>query len=115
MVWLILGPSGSGKSSFGQWLAAERNWLHLEIDRYREGDGIDLNNLRREWNEFYLHRNAECFGGVLRKRIEANSRSQSALTFPGDLVLSPDHMIAAHSAGIRTIYLYGSAAHCIPP
>ena len=49
-VWLILGPSGAGKSGFGRWLATEQNWLQLEIDRFPEGDGIDLNNLRAEWN-----------------------------------------------------------------
>jgi hypothetical protein len=37
-VWLVLGPSGIGKRSFGEWLATERNWLHLEIDRYPEGN-----------------------------------------------------------------------------
>ena len=71
-VWLILGPSGAGKSSFGEWLAAERNWLHLEIDQFPK-DGIDVNNLRGEWDEFYGRGNAECLGEVLRQRLEANS------------------------------------------
>lgn len=54
VIWLILGLSGTGKSSFGQWLAAERGFLHLEIDP-PAGDGIDLEGLRPEWNEFYVN------------------------------------------------------------
>lgn len=112
-LWLILGPSGSGKSSFGKWLAAERNWLHLEVDRYPEGDGIDLLNLRAEWNEFYEHGNPKGLGEAVQRRLGANSKARGVLTFPGNLVLSPDRVIAASQKGIRTICLYGSAAHCI--
>ena len=113
MVWLILGPSGAGKSSFGQWLNSERNWLHIEIDRFPEGDGIALNNLSYEWNAFCDSRNGEPLRVILRKRLEERSKAHGVMTFPGNLVLSPDHMDAATQTGIRTIYLYGSAAHCI--
>lgn len=112
-ICLILGPSGVGKSSFGEWLATERNWLHLEIDRFPEGDGVDLNTLRPEWDEFYLAGNAKRLGGAVQQRLEEISKTRAVLTFPGNLILSPDHVIAATQAGIRTIYLYGSAAHCI--
>jgi hypothetical protein len=94
-VWLILGPSGAEKSSFGKWLAAKRNWLHLEIDQYLQ-DGIDLQNLR-----------------ALQQRVAANSRMSCVLTFSGCLVLPPERIVAGAQPGIRTIYLYGSAAHCI--
>ena len=78
----ILGPSGVGKSSFGQWLAAERNWLHLEIDRYPDGDGIDLNSLRSEWDEFYTRKKPERLTEVISKRLQPNEVG-AALTFPG--------------------------------
>jgi hypothetical protein len=113
IVWLVLGPSGAGKSSFGKWLADERNWLHLEVDRYPEGDGIDLLSLRAEWNEFYEHGNPKGLGEAVQQHLETNSKARGVLTFPGNLALSPDQMVAATQAGIRTIYLYGSAAHCI--
>jgi len=111
-VWLILGPSGAGKSSFGEWLAAERNWLYMEIDRYPK-NGIDLHKLRAEWNDFYVHGNPKRLGEAVQQRLKDNSKSRGVLTFPGNLVLSPDHMVAAAQVGIRTIYLYGSADHCI--
>lgn len=112
-IWLILGPSGVGKSSFGDWLATEQNWLHLEIDRYPAGDGIDLNNLRPEWNEFYEGGKAKRLGEAVQQRLEANAKAYGVLTFPGNLILSPSLVIAATQARIRTIYLYGSKAHCI--
>lgn len=112
-VWFILGPSGAGKSSIGQWLAAERNWLHLEIDQYPKGDGINLENLRTEWDAFYEHGNPKGLGEAVQQRLKANQKAGCVLTFPGNLVLLPDRMIAATEAGIRTIYLYGSAANCI--
>ncbi len=112
LIWLILGPSGTGKSSFGKWLAAERDWLHLEADRFRE-DGIDLLNLRAEWDEFYYRGNPAGLDNAVQIRLEANSKTFGVLTLPGRVILSVDQMLAATKAGMRTIYLYGSAAHCI--
>jgi hypothetical protein len=111
-MWLILGPSGVGKSSFGAWLAVERNWLHLEIDRFPE-DGINLHNLRTEWNEFCERGNPGLFAEVLQRRLAASSKTNCVLTFPGCLILPPGRIVGAAKLGVRTIYLYGSAAHCI--
>jgi len=111
---LIFGPSGAGKSSFGKWLATEQNWIHLEIDRYPlPEDGIDANELRHEWDEFYCRKNARLLGDALRQRFRAHSNASVALTFPGTFVLSREHMVAATDTGVRTVYLYGSAAHCV--
>lgn len=112
-VWLILGPSGAGKSSFGKWLATNQNWLHLEIDPPEGGDGIDLNNRRREWDEFYPRGRPQLLGDVIRQRVAAMSKVGCVLTFSGCLVLPPESIVGAARIGIRTIYLYGSAAHCI--
>jgi adenylate kinase family enzyme len=113
MIWLILGPSGAGKSSFGSWLAAQWNWLHIEIDRYPEGDGIDLNGLRIEWDEFYSQCSPTALSRAVRSRLEAERKVHCVLTFSGNLVLAQGHISAAEQAGMRIIYLYGSAAHCI--
>ena len=50
---------------------------------------------------------------AVRKRLAVNSQADCVLTFPGMLVLSKNQMIAASKTGMRTMYLYGSAAHCI--
>jgi shikimate kinase len=110
--WLILGPSGAGKSHFGQWLAAKQKWLHLEIDQCGR-DGIDVNKLRSEWDLFYNERNATPLGSALQNRLEDSAKQRGVLTFPGTVALSTDHMAAAAKAGMRTIYIYGSAANCI--
>jgi hypothetical protein len=112
-VWLILGPSGAGKSSFGEWLAVEQNWLHFEIDPPEGGDGIDLNDLRHEWDDFYTRGNPQSLGAVLQQRLAAESKAGCVLTFSGCLLLPLESIVGATKAGIRTIYLYGSAAHCI--
>lgn len=111
-LWFILGPSGAGKSSFGQWLAAERKWLHLEIDRYPDGDGIDLNSLRSEWDEFYMRKTPDRLTKVVQQHLKPNEEG-AVLTFPGNLVLDLEHLRAAADVGIRTRYLYGTAADCV--
>lgn len=51
-VVFLLGPSGAGKTTLGQALEDQANFLHLQIDRFPEGDGIDLEGLRDEWTRF---------------------------------------------------------------
>ena len=48
----LLGPSGAGKSTLAQWLAEDVAFLHMEIDRFPNGNGIDLAGLRMEWDAF---------------------------------------------------------------
>jgi hypothetical protein len=116
MIWLILGLSGAEKSSFGEWLATKRNWLHLETDVFNEdpdADGINLHNLRSEWDDFFERRNAKPLRETLQKRLQAESRSDAVLTFPSNWVPSREHIDAALQEGIRTIFLYGSKADCL--
>ena len=111
MIWLVFGPSGVGKTSFGHWLATERHWMHLEIDL--EGiDGIDYHDLRAEWDEF-LRGSAHHFRQTIEERMKASGASDGVLTFPGCFVLTPDCVINASHAGIGTIYLYSSQKQCL--
>ena len=41
--------TGVGKSTLGQWVGEHLGFLWIEIDRWPEGDGIDLADLRTEW------------------------------------------------------------------
>jgi shikimate kinase len=110
--WLILGPSGAGKSYFGKWLSSERDWLHLEIDLWGI-DGINENKLRSEWDSFYNGTKVRPLGEVLQNRLDVSAKQRGVLTFPGNLILTTGHIAAAARAGMRIIYLYGSAANCI--
>jgi|HubBroStandDraft_6_1064221.scaffolds.fasta_scaffold337523_1 hypothetical protein len=75
---------------------------------------ISLNNLRCEWDEYYKERgNAQLLAAVLEQRVAATSEVGCVLTFSGCLILTPERIGAASQVGIRIIYLYGSAAHCI--
>lgn len=112
MLWFILGPSGVGKSSFGEYMAQAKNWLHLEIDQFPNGDGIDIHNLREPWNRFFFNKDPSASVAELTRRITSPGRAGCVATFPGGLVLSPEHIrVCRKSIGI--FYLYGSAAQCI--
>jgi adenylate kinase family enzyme len=112
MIWFILGPSGVGKSDFGKYLAVKHKWLHLEIDRFPNGDGIDIHGLRQEWDQFYQRKDPRAIVAELTKRLLAEGKNDCALTFPSGVVLSDEHMRSTNEQ-IKIIYLYGSAAHCI--
>ena len=59
----------------------------------------------------YLRPNG--FAEALQHHLKATAKTRAVLTFPGNLVLCPDRVIAASQAGLRTIYLYASADYCI--
>ena len=111
-IWFILGPSGVGKSSFGEHLSSE-GWFYLEIDQFDKNsvtspDGIDAYNLRAQWDAYYHeHDPAE----LIRELDKRSKAADCVLTFPGNLILVQDH-IAAAADKATIIYLYGSAAHC---
>lgn len=112
MIWLVFGPSGVGKTCFGEWLATKHNWMHLEIDQYPI-DGIDSYNLRDTWEVFCSqHGSARPFRQAIQERMEASNAPCCVLTFPGCFVLDQDRVIAASQARIRTIYLSGSEENC---
>ena len=83
----VLGPSGAGKSQLGIWLADDLHLLHMEIDRWPKGDGIDLEGIRAEWNAYYLDGSITPLASLLRSRAAKADRAGTVLTFPGGLVL----------------------------
>ena len=112
IVLFLLGPSGVGKSSLGKYLST-KNWLHIEIDRYPEGDGIDLNNLRTEWEEYYLKSLPGALHSELKLRTISASASGCILTVPNGLVIGRALVELSQEVGISVRYLYGPAADCI--
>jgi hypothetical protein len=96
----------------GQWLAEGLDLLHIEVDRWPDGDGIDLAGIRTEW-DLYLGGSIAPLITALRSRVRQAAKSGAVLTFPGTLVLTPALIIASGDAGITTIVLYGSGAECV--
>ena len=111
MIWFVLGPSGVGKSSFGDYLANIKDWYHLEIDQFIN-DGIDTYGLRQEWDAYYLSLDPSGLITELKKRTMESGKSNCVLTFPGNLVLSTNHISVVANV-IKVIYLYGSAVRCM--
>lgn len=109
----LLGPSGSGKTTLGRWLAEDLRFLHLEIDRWPEGDGIDLAGLRAEWDAFLGSGQADNLAAAIRDRVSEAGRRGAVLSFSSMLLLDPDLIRAAERHGIRAFVLYGTAADCM--
>jgi 8-oxo-dGTP pyrophosphatase MutT (NUDIX family) len=112
-ILFLLGPSGAGKTSLGQYLAREHGWLHLEIDAYPSGDGIDMHGLRREWDAYLLDRNPAPLIQTLYRRCEAAGKGRVVLSFPCNLLphLTPEH-VEALSGKVALAVLAGEPAYC---
>jgi hypothetical protein len=104
------GPSGSGKSTFARKHLVSRGWRHIEIDRYPEGDGIDIENLRAVW-EAFLHgyQPAPLHDELLRRSTDGR---YLVLTFPSDLVFGSRH-IEVSRGRFFFAYLYGHPVVCL--
>ena len=118
-VWLILGPSGVGKSYFSRFLAQHKNFLHLEVDTYSiEGlgsynnEGIDIHNLRREWELFYTQKTGKPLVKEITRRSKRVKREGAILSFPSTVVLSLTH-IKIMPQGVKVIYLFSERQFCI--
>ena len=111
MTWFVLGPSGVGKSSFGQYLADTKNWLHIELDQF-DKNGIDKFDLRKEWNILYNSGDSAALIKELTKRAGEKEKRRCVLTFHGNVIL-PKTLIENVTDKIKVIYFYGSAARCI--
>src|SRR5262249_2021886 len=51
----IAGIPGCSKSTFGEWLEANRRFRHIDM----ETDDLDRFGLREEWNAFWLARDLD--------------------------------------------------------
>jgi hypothetical protein len=104
------GPSGSGKSTFASDHLAPRGWRHIEIDRYPEGDGIDMENLRAPWDTFLNHHQPAPLHDELLRR--GGDERYLVLTFPSHLIFGPQH-IQVSRGRFFFAYLYGHPAFCL--
>ncbi len=112
-ILFVLGPSGVGKTTLGQWFAEDRDFLWIEIDRWPEGDGIDLADLRAEWDEFWNASQAGAIATTIRARVSASAARGAILTFPGRVVFTAHQLTALEDGGIRALALYGTEVECL--
>lgn len=104
------GPSGSGKSTFAREHLTRHGWRHIEIDRYPEGDGIDMENLRPQWDTFLHQHQPEPLHAELVRR--AGDDGHLVPTFPSHLVFSSQHIQASRDRFFFA-YLFGHPAFCL--
>ena len=88
VILFLLGPSGSGKSTLASRVKRDPSLLHLEIDRFPEGDGIDREDLRLEWDAYWSRADARSLAAVLGERARAGGRAGVVVSFPSNVVLS---------------------------
>ena len=112
-ILFLLGPSGVGKTTLGQWVSEDLDLLWIEIDRFPDGDGIDLANLRTEWDAFWNVCDAGVIATTLRERVLAKGACGAILTFPSLVVFSAEHLECLEQAGIRVLVLYGAEETCL--
>jgi hypothetical protein len=93
--------------------------LHLEIDSSSiEGlgsyhtEGIDLHNLRREWELFYRQERGDPLVEEITRRHKASNRKGAVMSFDSTIVLSLHH-IKNLPQGVKVIYLFGERQFCI--
>lgn len=125
MHYFLLGPSGVGKTHFGNWLEIERGYHHIRVDN---GEGNELQEQEPRLWKLWVRGNpktpfetsplflevAGSFSDELKKCAEAHGKeSGCVLTFWSYTVFGPGEInsLAKHSIIVR--YLYGSEEKCI--
>jgi hypothetical protein len=110
----LLGPSGVGKTTFGDWLGANRRfrYLHIDIDGGGKTDVLTAEGLKESWGKLERGDPAPV-ARKLQDRAKAKGEQDCVLTFPSVTFFGPwwiDHL-AKHNIGVR--YLYGPKELCI--
>lgn len=112
-ILFVLGPSGSGKSTLASWVRNDLSFLHLEIDRFPEGNGIDLEHLRKEWDAFWNGADPQPLAAALNDRALDTRARGVILSFPSGVVPTSSHITSAAQVGIQMLILYGTGAECL--
>ena len=112
MHYFLLGPSGVGKTTFANWLEANREYLHIAVDRGDDPSALITKGLIEQWVKL---RNGDPapFASELQKRAETAGKKGCVLTFWSVIFYPPDgvELLATHNIAVR--YLYGPKRKCI--
>ena len=108
MHYFLLGPSGVGKTWFGNWLQDEREYLHILIDRPDGKDGLKEEGLDELWNK-----GLAAFAGELQNRAETEGKNGCVLTVPSVNVFQVEFIDQLARHGIEVRYLYCPKEKCV--
>jgi len=111
MHYFLLGPSGVGKTTFGDWLHIYRQYHHIAIDR-GDTDGMFAERLAEPWAELRQGDPAP-FVRELQERAKAEDKKGCVLTFWSVIFISPDTIGWLAKQDIAVRYLYGPKELCI--
>ena len=112
--YFILGPSGVGKTTLGDFIADHQKYLHLRIDTGVAGeDGIDVERLRKQWDILLRTGNFDPLVQELDKRALDAEKVGCILTFSSCLIFSKEGIALAESNNVLVRYLYGPRDKCI--
>jgi hypothetical protein len=109
MHYFLLGPSGVGKTTFGNWLQVNREYLHILIDRGNEGSAWKLEGFKELWDKGDL----ALFASELDSRSKVAGKKGCVLTFPSVDFVDPPGIATLIEHGIAVRYLFGNKEKCI--
>jgi hypothetical protein len=123
-VVLLLGPSGVDKTTMGEALQQKLDLLHILLDGHPEGDGVDVANLRSEWDTLLNTRNLHPLVHEVWKRIEASGHTEPVISRPRGILLAEDGqgmpwhfprslLMTMGSIGLRCAVLAGPLDLCM--
>jgi len=112
--YFILGPSGVGKTTFGDFVAQRGKYLHLKIDTGIEGEnGIDVEGIRDQWDILASEHDFVPLALKLNRRAADAAVQGCILTFPSGIVFDQNEIRTADKYHIAIRYLFASKERCI--
>lgn len=105
----VVSPSGAGKSTLSEWIAADLQFLHIDIDQPKH---FTSNHLWEEWKHFYSKSDPSSLVKVVHNHIIDSNRSGAVLSFPSNIIITHNRVKVARSVGILTVLLWGTKELC---
>jgi len=109
MHFFILGPSGVGKTTFGDWVAANLPYLHIPLDRGDDGNGLVIEGLDQLW----INKDWPGLARELDRRAQDAGKLGCVLTIWGSLHCAADQIPHFAQVGIAVRYLFASGEACV--
>lgn len=107
----LLGLSGAGKTTLGETIARNYNWLHLDLDP-DEGDGLEKHGLIDEWTKLKAEAKAEPLIEKITSAYKADNKTGAVLSFPSTRRVEAS-AIERVKKDIKIVYLSGSKKNCL--